>query len=49
MSDSHTPWAANVDRRKRVKCYIQGSERRKRKKGVDRSSGRRDCALFGAL
>ncbi|GKE75584.1 hypothetical protein Tco_1537625 [Tanacetum coccineum] len=27
-----TPWAAKVGRRKRVKCYVQGSERRKRKK-----------------
>ncbi|GJY49840.1 hypothetical protein Tco_0439796 [Tanacetum coccineum] len=43
-----TPMAANVGRRKRVKCYIQGSERRKRKKGIDRGSGRQDCAIFGA-
>nr|GEW06369.1 hypothetical protein [Tanacetum cinerariifolium] len=28
-----TPWAAKVGRRKRVKCYVKGSERRKRKKG----------------
>ncbi|GJR94893.1 putative reverse transcriptase domain-containing protein [Tanacetum coccineum] len=27
-----TPWAADGGRRKRVKCYIQGSERRKKKK-----------------
>ncbi|GJR03617.1 hypothetical protein Tco_0526601 [Tanacetum coccineum] len=28
-----TPWPAKVGRRKRVKCYVQGSGRRKRKKG----------------
>ncbi|GJT88642.1 polypyrimidine tract-binding protein homolog 3 [Tanacetum coccineum] len=49
MSESHTPWAADVGKRKRLKCYVQGSGRRKKKKGVDRGSGRRDCALFGAL
>ncbi|GKE39247.1 hypothetical protein Tco_1462652, partial [Tanacetum coccineum] len=27
-----TPWAADVERWKRVKCYVQGSGRRKRKK-----------------
>ncbi|GJV42814.1 ty3-gypsy retrotransposon protein [Tanacetum coccineum] len=27
-----TPWAADGGRRKRVKCYVQGSERRKMKK-----------------
>nr|GEY62401.1 hypothetical protein [Tanacetum cinerariifolium] len=26
-----TPWAAEVERRKRVKCYVQGSGRRKKK------------------
>ncbi|GJY55715.1 ribonuclease H-like domain-containing protein [Tanacetum coccineum] len=41
-------WAADVERRKRVKCYVQGSGRRNRKKGVDRGSGRWECALFGA-
>ncbi|GJS88513.1 reverse transcriptase domain-containing protein [Tanacetum coccineum] len=48
MSDSHMPWAADIGRRKRVKCYIQESKRLKRKKVVDCGSGRRDCALFGA-
>ncbi|GKB89781.1 hypothetical protein Tco_0962053 [Tanacetum coccineum] len=33
-----TPWAADVVRRKRVKCYVQGSGRRKRKTGVGRGS-----------
>ncbi|GKC19383.1 hypothetical protein Tco_1021533 [Tanacetum coccineum] len=28
-----TPWAADIERRKRVLCYVQGSGRRKRKKG----------------
>ncbi|GKB21001.1 hypothetical protein Tco_0854924 [Tanacetum coccineum] len=28
-----TPWAADGGRRKRVKCYVEGSRRRKRKKG----------------
>ncbi|GJZ87383.1 hypothetical protein Tco_0658993 [Tanacetum coccineum] len=28
-----TPWAAKVEKRKIVKCYVQGSGRRKRKKG----------------
>nr|GEZ16719.1 hypothetical protein [Tanacetum cinerariifolium] len=36
-----TPWAADVKRRKRVKCYLQGNGRRKRKKGVGRDNGRR--------
>ncbi|GKD75646.1 hypothetical protein Tco_1333928 [Tanacetum coccineum] len=36
-----TPWAADNGRRKRVKCYIQGSERRKKKKVIGRGSGRR--------
>ncbi|GJS84755.1 hypothetical protein Tco_0751296 [Tanacetum coccineum] len=35
--------------RRRVLCYVQGSRRRKRKKSVGYSNGRRDCALFGAL
>ncbi|GJY18671.1 hypothetical protein Tco_0390162 [Tanacetum coccineum] len=48
ISDSHTPREADVGRRKRVKCYVQGSGRWKRKKGVDRGSGRRDYALFAA-
>ncbi|GJZ05673.1 hypothetical protein Tco_0539466 [Tanacetum coccineum] len=29
-----TPWAADGGRRKRVKCYVQCSERRKRKKDM---------------
>ncbi|GJV80040.1 hypothetical protein Tco_1515910 [Tanacetum coccineum] len=33
--------AAKVRRRKRVKCYVQGSERQKRKKVIRRGSGRR--------
>ncbi|GKD88314.1 hypothetical protein Tco_1363821 [Tanacetum coccineum] len=41
-----TPWAAKGGIR--VLCYVQGSERRKRKKSVGCSSGRQDCALFGA-
>ncbi|GJY13992.1 hypothetical protein Tco_0383301 [Tanacetum coccineum] len=36
-----TPWAVKVRRRKRVKCYVQGSRRRKRKKVIHRESGRR--------
>ncbi|GKC38354.1 hypothetical protein Tco_1050738, partial [Tanacetum coccineum] len=36
-----TPWEAEVERRKRVKCYVQGSRRRKRKKVIGRGSGRR--------
>nr|GFA66545.1 hypothetical protein [Tanacetum cinerariifolium] len=40
MSDSYTPWAANVRRRKMVKCYVQGSKMQKRKKGVNRGSER---------
>ncbi|GKD71538.1 hypothetical protein Tco_1325628 [Tanacetum coccineum] len=36
-----TPWAAKVERRKRVKCYAQGSGRRKRKKVIGRGSERR--------
>ncbi|GJT02053.1 hypothetical protein Tco_0823222 [Tanacetum coccineum] len=36
-----TPWAADIGRRKRVKCYVQGSGWRKKKKGVCRGSGRR--------
>nr|GEZ97223.1 hypothetical protein [Tanacetum cinerariifolium] len=34
-----TSWAANVERRKRVKCYVQVSGRRKRKKVIGRGSG----------
>ncbi|GJS51192.1 hypothetical protein Tco_0221168 [Tanacetum coccineum] len=30
MSDSHTPWSAGVERRKRVKRYVQESGRGKR-------------------
>ncbi|GJS38737.1 hypothetical protein Tco_0563780 [Tanacetum coccineum] len=48
MLDSHTPWAAGVGRRKSLKCYVQGSRRRMKKKGVDHDSKRRDCALFKA-
>ncbi|GJZ58327.1 ribonuclease H-like domain-containing protein [Tanacetum coccineum] len=29
-----TPWATEVGRRKKVKCYVQGSGRRKRKNGM---------------
>ncbi|GJV07239.1 hypothetical protein Tco_1344895 [Tanacetum coccineum] len=36
-----TPWAADGGRRKRVKCYVQGSRRRKRKKVIGRGRGRR--------
>ncbi|GJV93445.1 hypothetical protein Tco_1541258 [Tanacetum coccineum] len=37
-------WAAEVGRRKRVKCYVQGSRRRKRKKVIGRGSRSvRDC------
>ncbi|GJW94554.1 hypothetical protein Tco_0174226 [Tanacetum coccineum] len=36
-----TPWAAEVERRKRVKCYVQGSTRRKRKKVIGRDNERR--------
>ncbi|GJZ34776.1 hypothetical protein Tco_0580593 [Tanacetum coccineum] len=43
---SVTPWAAEGGRR--VLCYVQGSGRRKRKKSVGCSNGRRDCTLFGA-
>ncbi|GKC30084.1 hypothetical protein Tco_1037378, partial [Tanacetum coccineum] len=43
---SVTPWAAKCGRR--VLCYVQGSGRRKRKKSVGCSSGRRDYSLFGA-
>ncbi|GKE81972.1 hypothetical protein Tco_1551972 [Tanacetum coccineum] len=46
--DSHMAWAADVGRRKRLKCYIQGSGKRKKKNGVDHGSKRRGCALFGA-
>ncbi|GJY56608.1 hypothetical protein Tco_0455723 [Tanacetum coccineum] len=35
-----TPWAASIGRRKKVKCYVQGSGRRKRKKVICCSSGR---------
>nr|GEX07492.1 class II heat shock protein [Tanacetum cinerariifolium] len=35
------PWAAEVERRKRVKSYVQGSGMRKRKKVIGRDSGRR--------
>ncbi|GKB44580.1 hypothetical protein Tco_0889522 [Tanacetum coccineum] len=48
MSDSHTPLAADVEIRKSLKCYIQGSGRRKKTKGVDGGSGTQDCALSGA-
>nr|GEW72676.1 transposon Ty3-I Gag-Pol polyprotein [Tanacetum cinerariifolium] len=34
-----TPWAANDDRRKKVKCYVQGNERQKREKVIGRGSG----------
>ncbi|GJY71851.1 hypothetical protein Tco_0475554 [Tanacetum coccineum] len=44
-----TPCVADVRRRKRVLCYVQGSGRRKRKKSISCGSERRDCALFGAL
>ncbi|GJX61800.1 hypothetical protein Tco_0294700 [Tanacetum coccineum] len=43
---SVTPWAAKGGRR--VLCYVQGSGRRKRKKSVGCSNGRRDYSLFGA-
>ncbi|GJZ41853.1 hypothetical protein Tco_0588739, partial [Tanacetum coccineum] len=33
-----TPWATDVTRRKRVKCYVQGSGRRKRKKFILRGN-----------
>ncbi|GJW37930.1 hypothetical protein Tco_0060850 [Tanacetum coccineum] len=36
-----TPWAAEGRRRKRVKCYVQGSGRRKRKNVIGRGSERR--------
>ncbi|GJU43571.1 hypothetical protein Tco_1200837 [Tanacetum coccineum] len=36
-----TPWAAGIKRRKKVKCYVQGSGRRKRKNVICRISGRR--------
>ncbi|GJS36525.1 hypothetical protein Tco_0534907 [Tanacetum coccineum] len=45
--NSITPWAAKGGRR--VLCYVQGSRRRKRKKSIGCNSGRRDCALLGAL
>ncbi|GKD38340.1 hypothetical protein Tco_1258547 [Tanacetum coccineum] len=32
------PWAAEIGIRKRVKCYVQGSGRRKRKKVIGRGS-----------
>ncbi|GJZ01521.1 hypothetical protein Tco_0519482, partial [Tanacetum coccineum] len=48
ISDSHMASAANVRRRKRLKCYIQGSGRREKKNRVDHESERRGCALFGA-
>ncbi|GJX12059.1 polypyrimidine tract-binding protein homolog 3 [Tanacetum coccineum] len=48
MSDSHTPWAAGIGRRKSLKCYVQGSRRRMKKKEVDHGSKRRDCPLFEA-
>nr|GEW98907.1 hypothetical protein [Tanacetum cinerariifolium] len=44
---SITPWAAKGERM--VLCYVQGSRRRKRKKSIGCSSGRRDYALLGAL
>ncbi|GKB80979.1 hypothetical protein Tco_0947874, partial [Tanacetum coccineum] len=43
---SVTPWAAKG--RRRVLCYVQGSRRRRRKKSIGYSGGRRDCALLGA-
>nr|GEU48565.1 reverse transcriptase [Tanacetum cinerariifolium] len=36
-----TPWAAEVGRIKKVKCYVQGSGRRKKKRVIGRDSGRR--------
>ncbi|GKB48007.1 hypothetical protein Tco_0898760 [Tanacetum coccineum] len=36
-----TSWAVKVGRRKRVKCYVQGSGRWKGKKVIGRGSGRR--------
>ncbi|GJZ27311.1 hypothetical protein Tco_0571564 [Tanacetum coccineum] len=36
-----TPWAAEVGRRKIVKCYVQDSGRRKRKNVISRDNGRR--------
>ncbi|GJW42684.1 hypothetical protein Tco_0071483 [Tanacetum coccineum] len=41
-----TPWAADGGRRKKVKCYVQGSRRRKRKKVNGCGSGRRASDLF---
>ncbi|GJT82212.1 hypothetical protein Tco_1056554 [Tanacetum coccineum] len=43
------PWAANVERRKRVKCYVQGSGRWKRKMGVGRGSGSPDSTRISSL
>ncbi|GKB44581.1 hypothetical protein Tco_0889523 [Tanacetum coccineum] len=48
MSDSHTPLATDVGRRKSLKCYVQRSGRRKKTKVVDGGSGRQDCTLSGA-
>nr|GEZ26337.1 retrovirus-related Pol polyprotein from transposon TNT 1-94 [Tanacetum cinerariifolium] len=42
---SVTPWAAECVK---MLCYVQGSGRRKRKKSVGCSSGRRDCAFCEA-
>ncbi|GJY20698.1 hypothetical protein Tco_0393264 [Tanacetum coccineum] len=39
---SHTPLAVDVERRKFLKCYVQGSGRRKKTNGVDGGSGRQD-------
>ncbi|GKB66228.1 hypothetical protein Tco_0927640 [Tanacetum coccineum] len=47
MSDSHAPLVADIGRRKSLKCYIQGSGRRKKTKGVD--SERQDCTFFWSL
>ncbi|GJU27442.1 hypothetical protein Tco_1166063 [Tanacetum coccineum] len=35
-----TPWEAKFGRRKKVKCYVQGSRRQKRKKVIGRDNGR---------
>ncbi|GKB39519.1 hypothetical protein Tco_0884461 [Tanacetum coccineum] len=42
-----TPWALDVERRKRVLCYVQGSRKRKRKKSVGCGNERRDFVFFG--
>nr|GFA80915.1 hypothetical protein [Tanacetum cinerariifolium] len=43
-----TPWVADVRRKKRMLCYVQGSGRQKRKESVGCGSRRRDFTLFGA-